>query len=211
MCVIHLAACWCVIRYLVGVVANQGELDEHSSLKGAHFVRLCSLRGIPLIFLVNTPSDADFLSVHGSPGMVTKARAQMIATLATSLVPKITVVCGGSYGPSAYAMVRELPTVNIMAIIIHPQLIMLQCGKAMEPHFMFCWPHARMGVASPKHLSDYEPITSEEELKKLESEYPTSALIHDGVILPSETRKVLTRCSTCISLFIPPPPPFPGD
>lgn len=93
-------------RYLVGVVANQGDLDEHSSLKGAHFVRLCSLRGIPLLFLVNTPSDSHFLSAHGSPGKVAKARAQMMATVATSSVPKITVVCGGSYGPSAYAMVK---------------------------------------------------------------------------------------------------------
>lgn len=92
-------------RYLVGVLANQGDLDEQSSLKGAHFVRLCSLRGIPLLFLVNTPSDLDFLSVQGSPGGTIKARAQMMATLATSSVPKITVVCGGSYGPSAYAMV----------------------------------------------------------------------------------------------------------
>lgn len=98
-------------RYLVGIVANQGELDEKSSVKGAHFVRLCSLRDIPLLFLVNTPSDSQFLSHHGSPGEVAKARAQMMAILATSNVPKITIVCGGSYGPSAYAMVsgrREL-------------------------------------------------------------------------------------------------------
>ena len=90
------------------MVANAGELDEKSSLKGAHFVRLCSLRGIPLVFLVNTPSDADFLSIHGSPGTTAKARAQMMATVATSSVAKFTVVCNGSYGPSAYAMVCVL-------------------------------------------------------------------------------------------------------
>lgn len=87
------------------MVASAGELDEKSALKGAHFVRLCSLRGIPLVFLVNTPSDADFLSVHGSPGTVAKARAKMMATVATSPSVKLTVICGGSYGPSAYAMV----------------------------------------------------------------------------------------------------------
>ena len=93
---------------MVGIVANEGELDEQSSLKGAHFVRLCSLRDIPLVFLVNTPPDPDFLSLHGSPGTVAKARAQMMATLATSNIPKITIICGGSYGPSAYAMVSEI-------------------------------------------------------------------------------------------------------
>lgn len=90
---------------MVGILANQGDLDEPSALKGAHFVRLCSLRGVPLLFLVNTPSDSDFLSAHGSSGNTVKARAQMMATLATSHVPKITIICGGSYGPSAYAMV----------------------------------------------------------------------------------------------------------
>lgn len=106
----------------MGIVANQGDLDEQSSLKGAHFVRLCSLRDIPLVFLVNTPSDQDFLSSHGSPGNIAKARAQMMATLATSHVPKITVVCGGSYGPSAYAMVRELMHTLLM------QLCMQTCA-----------------------------------------------------------------------------------
>lgn len=58
----------------------------------------------------------------------------------------------------------------------------LQCGRAMQPNFMFSWPHARMGVASPKHLG--------KELGDLDSNYTSSAMIHDGIILPSETRKV---------------------
>lgn len=99
-------------RYLIGVLANQGELDEQSSIKGAHFVRLCSLRDIPLVFLVNTPSDAEFLSTHGSTGNTEKARAQMISILATSSVPKITIVCGGSYGPCSYAMVSVHLSLN---------------------------------------------------------------------------------------------------
>ena len=93
------------LRYLIGIVANQGALNESSSLKGAHFARLCSLRGIPLVFLVNTPSDPEFLSTHGNDGLTVKARALMMATIATSPVPKMTVVLGGCYGPSSYAMV----------------------------------------------------------------------------------------------------------
>jgi len=178
---------------LAGVVANQGELDEQSALKGAHFIRLCSLRGVPLIFLVNTPSDIDFLSVDHSSGRVVKARAQMMATLACSAVPKVTVLCGGCYGPSAYAMVgvfhscaRAFPVFFFLACD--------QCGRAMEPNFLFSWPHARMGVASPKHIMECEVDDfKNEELVKLESEYPTAALLHDGVILPSETRKVVHK------------------
>lgn len=93
-------------RHLVGLLGNQGVLDAPSALKGAHFIRLCSLRGIPLVFLVNTLSDADFLASHGAAGLVAKAQAQMISCLATSSVPKLTVVLGGSYGPSAVAMVH---------------------------------------------------------------------------------------------------------
>lgn len=95
----------CSCRHLVGVLANQGVLDAPSALKGAHFIQLCSVRDIPLLFLVNTPSDADFLAPQGSTGLVAKAQAQMISFLATSSVTKLTVVMGGSYGPSAVAMV----------------------------------------------------------------------------------------------------------
>jgi len=94
-------------RYLVGILGNQGDLDEAAALKGAHFVRICTMREIPLIFLVNTPSDPDFLAPQGTSGRVAKARAQMMSVVATSLVPKLTIVLGGSYGPSAFAMVRQ--------------------------------------------------------------------------------------------------------
>lgn len=92
--------------HLVGVVANDGPLTAAAALKGAHFIRLCNLRGIPLLFLVNTPSDPQFLSATGNDGMTVKARAQMMGCLATSTIPKITIVMGGCYGPSSYAMVR---------------------------------------------------------------------------------------------------------
>ncbi len=71
------------------------------------------------MFLVNTPSERDFLSPSGSPGLTAKARAQMMSVLATAPVPKITIVLGGSYGPSAYAMVtridrlKKLPSYSI--------------------------------------------------------------------------------------------------
>ena len=91
----------------MGVLGNQGPLDEASAVKGTHFVRLCSVRGIPLVFLVNTPSDANFLSPHGTAGLVAKAQAQMMSVVATAGVPKLTIVLGGCYGPSGIAMVMR--------------------------------------------------------------------------------------------------------
>ena len=90
---------------LVGLLANSGELTATAAIKGAHFVRMCTMRDIPLVFLQNTPSDDQFLSKAGNDGLVVKARAQMMSTIACSDVPKITLVVGGSYGPSSYAMV----------------------------------------------------------------------------------------------------------
>ena len=55
----------------------------------------------------------------------------------------------------------------------------------MQPNFMFSWPHARMGVASPEHLGNELASSGD-----MDSQYCSSTMIHDGLILPSETRKV---------------------
>ena len=73
-------------RYLVGVLANNGMLDAMGAIKGAHFIRLCDLRGIPMLFLQHNPSDVEFLSQTGNAGSTAKARAQMMAILASSEV-----------------------------------------------------------------------------------------------------------------------------
>ena len=91
----------------MGVLANDGELSADAATKGSHFSRLCTLRGIPMLFIMNTPPDSAYLSPTGSDGKTAKARAQMMASIATSSTPKITVVLGGCYGPSALAMVSQ--------------------------------------------------------------------------------------------------------
>ena len=67
----------------------------------------------------------------------------------------------------------------------------------MQPNFMFCWPHARIGIASTEDLLDEmgkdQNSTEKEKFMKVESEHPGSAMIHDGTILPSETRRVRTK------------------
>ena len=98
--------------HLVGLLASNGELTADAARKGAHFIRMCSMRYVPLLFLQNTPSDHQFLSETGNDGVTAKTRGQMMSALACSLVPKITVVMGGSYGPSSYAMVGLTTSVS---------------------------------------------------------------------------------------------------
>lgn len=69
--------------YLVGVLANNDLLDTTAAIKGTHFIRMCDIRNIPLIFLQNTPSDEEFLSPTGNGGTTAKARGEMMSTLST--------------------------------------------------------------------------------------------------------------------------------
>lgn len=113
----------------VGIVANDGILFASSSLKGAHFVELCTQRGIPLVFLQNiagfmvgAASERDGIAKHG---------AKLVTAVACADVPKFTVVVGGSYGAGNYGM----------------------CGRAYSPRFLWMWPNARIGVMGGEQLA----------------------------------------------------------
>ena len=107
----------------VGIVANNGILFSESSLKGAHFVQLCSQRGIPLLFLQNitgfmvgTKSEHEGIAKHG---------AKLVTAVACAAVPKVTLILNASYGAGNYGM----------------------CGRAYSPRFLFTWPNARISVS----------------------------------------------------------------
>lgn len=106
----------------VGIIANNGVLFSESAIKGAHFVELCSQRRIPLIFLQNITGfmvgrayEAEGIAKHG---------AKLVTAVATSAVPKITVLVGGSFGAGNYGM----------------------CGRAFDPRFLWSWPNSRISV-----------------------------------------------------------------
>ncbi|MGI9501309.1 MAG: carboxyl transferase domain-containing protein [Geminicoccaceae bacterium] len=106
----------------VGIIANNGVLFSESALKGAHFVELCSQRRIPLVFLQNITGfmvgrkyEAEGIAKHG---------AKLVTAVATSAVPKITVLVGGSFGAGNYGM----------------------CGRAYDPRFLWTWPNSRISV-----------------------------------------------------------------
>nr|XP_034978436.1 probable methylcrotonoyl-CoA carboxylase beta chain, mitochondrial isoform X4 [Zootoca vivipara] len=170
---------------LVGIVANNGELTHEASLKGSHFIQLCSQRNIPILFVLNTaPCAAEPTSLTQAEDHTNrlKAQASMMAAVACAAVPKITLVIGGCYGNESYAM----------------------CGRSFDPNFLFLWPNARIGLVDSRHchilsfIWDADRQGAEVDLKllkeKLEEEssafYSSARLWDDGVILPQSSRKV---------------------
>ncbi|HEY4861612.1 MAG TPA: carboxyl transferase domain-containing protein, partial [Xanthobacteraceae bacterium] len=102
----------------VGILANNGILFSESALKGAHFIELASQRNIPLLFLQNITGF--MVGRKYEAGGIAKDGAKMVTAVATSNVPKYTVIIGGSYGAGNYGM----------------------CGRAYGPRFLWMWPNA---------------------------------------------------------------------
>ncbi|HEU5162791.1 MAG TPA: carboxyl transferase domain-containing protein, partial [Thermoanaerobaculia bacterium] len=108
--------------YEVGILANNGVLFSESALKATHFIELCNLRGIPLVFLQNITGF--IVGKQYERGGIAKDGAKMVHAVANSSVPKFTVVIGGSFGAGNYGM----------------------CGRAYDPRFLWMWPNARISV-----------------------------------------------------------------
>ncbi len=172
----------------VGIIANNGILFSQSALKGAHFIELCCQRGIPLLFLQNI--SGFMVGREYETGGIAKDGAKLVTAVACARVPKITLIVGGSFGAGNYGM----------------------CGRAYEPRFVFTWPNARISVmggelaasvlATVKRDGEGKDWSAQEEeafkapiRAKYEQEgspyYATARLWDDGIILPSETRRVL--------------------
>ncbi len=175
----------------VGIVANNGILFSESAQKAAHFIELCAQRKIPLLFLQNI--SGFMVGRKYEAGGIAKDGAKMVTAVATAQVPKITLVIGGSFGAGNYGM----------------------CGRAYSPRFMFAWPNARISVMGGEQAAsvlatvrregieargDSWSAEAEAEFKtpirlRYEEEgnpyYATARLWDDGIITPSETRRVL--------------------
>jgi acetyl-CoA carboxylase carboxyltransferase component len=170
--------------YPVGIVANNGILFSSSSLKGAHFVELASQRRIPLVFLQNITGF--MVGREYEAGGIAKDGAKLVTAVATTAVPKFTVIIGGSFGAGNYAM----------------------AGRAYSPRQLWMWPSARIsvmggaqaarvlstvgaGTASAAERDAFEaPILAEYE-RQGSAYYSTARLWDDGVIDPLDTRRVL--------------------
>jgi 3-methylcrotonyl-CoA carboxylase beta subunit len=164
----------------VGIVANNGILFSESALKGAHFIELCNQRGIPLVFLQNI--SGFMVGKEYENGGIARDGAKLVTAVACSVVPKFTVVIGGSFGAGNYGM----------------------CGRAYDPRFLWTWPNARISVMGGEQaasvLATVAGRPDDEELKapireQYETQgspyYATARLWDDGIIDPADTRRVL--------------------
>jgi len=196
--------------WAVGVVANQrsivsrttgtgprdrelqigGVLYSESADKGARFVALCNQKGIPLLFLQDVTGF--MVGSRAEWGGIIKDGAKMVNAVANSVVPKITVFVGNSYGAGNYAM----------------------CGKAYGARFLYAWPSASIAVMGGEQASKTllgiqlknrgEDVSEAERAERLaeiqaryaaamDPRYAAARLWVDALIDPAETRTIVAR------------------
>nr|WP_156786483.1 carboxyl transferase domain-containing protein [Microterricola viridarii] len=192
----------------VGVIANNGVLFSESAEKGAHFIELCDQRGIPLLFLQNI--SGFMVGRDAEAGGIAKHGAKMVTAVATTRVPKLTVVIGGSFGAGNYSM----------------------CGRAYSPRFLWMWPGARISVMGGEQASAVLATVKREQYEARDEEWPaeeeaafrapireryesqgspyysTARLWDDGIIDPADTRRVLGMALDVCSRTPLPEPAF---
>jgi acetyl-CoA carboxylase carboxyltransferase component len=177
--------------FLVGIIANNGVLFSESALKATHFIELCNLRSIPLIFLQNITGF--IVGRQYERAGIAKDGAKMVHAVANSVVPKFTVIIGGSFGAGNYGM----------------------CGRAYEPRFLWTWPNARISVMGGEQASGVLTVVKREQLAREGKSFPpeeeeairrpileqyehegspyysAARLWDDGILDPVETRQAL--------------------
>jgi len=175
-----------------------GVIYTESAQKAARFIMDCNQNLVPLIFLHDV--NGFMVGKDAEWSGIIRAGAKMVSAVSTSVVPKITVIVGGSFGAGHYAM----------------------CGKAYDPRFLFAWPTARYAVMSgasaantlaevrAKQMERGGKVLSEAEKKALHDEiketydaqadprYGAARLWIDAIIDPAQTREVLmTALEAC--------------
>jgi 3-methylcrotonyl-CoA carboxylase beta subunit len=174
----------------IGIVANNGVLFSESAQKGAHFIELCDQRGIPLLFLQNI--SGFMVGTDAEAGGIAKHGAKMVTAVATTRVPKLTVIIGGSFGAGNYSM----------------------CGRAYSPRFLWMWPAARISVMGGAQAASVLSTVSDADPEQIKAEYEaagspyysTARLWDDGVIDPADTRRILgLALDVCAAVPLPEP------
>jgi len=205
--------------WAVGIVANQkknvtvsapgtgekrlefgGVIYTESADKAARFILDCNQNKVPLIFLHDV--NGFMVGKEAEWSGIIRAGAKMVNAVANSVVPKIAVICGGSFGAGHYAM----------------------CGKAYDPRFIFAWPTARYAVMSGdsaagtlveikikqleregKKLSDKEKKELHESIRatyehQTDPRYAAARLWVDAIIDPAHTREALIEALEAAAL-----------
>ena len=195
-----------IFGFPVGILANNGVLFSESALKGTHFIELASQRNIPLVFLQNITGFMVGKKVEAQG--IAKDGAKLVNAVATTNVPKYTVIIGGSYGAGNYGM----------------------AGRAYDPRFLWMWPNARISVMGGEQAATVLSIVRQEAVeakggkwsaddaekfkapireqydKQGSAYYATARLWDDGVIDPADTRAVLGH-ALAVGMNAPKPEP----
>jgi 3-methylcrotonyl-CoA carboxylase beta subunit len=175
----------------VGIIANNGVIFVESAEKGAHFVELCSQRRIPLIFLQNITGFMVGRKYENAG--IARAGAKMVTAVATTSVPKITMIVGGSFGAGNYGM----------------------AGRAYGPRFLWSWPNSRISVMGGEQAAGVLATVKRDGIERAGGEwsddeetefkrptiemferqshplYASARLWDDGIIDPRKAREVL--------------------
>jgi geranyl-CoA carboxylase beta subunit len=175
----------------IGIVGNNGPIDNAGATKATQFVQRCSQLGTPLVFLQNITGY--MVGVESERGGMIKHGSKMIQAVTTADVPKLTFFIGASYGAGNYGM----------------------CGQGYDPRFLFSWPNARSGVMGAEQAATTMRIVAEQRAERkgepLDPEFVEGFAQHivdlysaqepafvtsgrgldDGVIDPRHTREVL--------------------
>ena len=175
----------------VGILTNNGPLDTAGAAKAAEFIQLCVQLDRPILFLQNITG---FIvgRAHEEAGII-KHGAKLIQALSNAPVPRITVLCGSSYGAGNYGM----------------------CGRAFKPNFLFTWPNAKTAVMGGEQAAMTMRMVAEgaarrsgrtlpeDELARESQDiidtfntqssaiHTSSLLLDDGILDPRDTRDVL--------------------
>ena len=175
----------------VGIIGNNGPIDNAGATKTAQFIQLCDQSDIPLVFLQNITGY--MVGTEVEQGGMIKNGAKMIQAVTNARVPRITFMIGASFGAGNYGM----------------------CGQGYDPDFVFSWPNIDIGVmggeSAAKTMSHVmlagakrkgieipeEQIAAQEariiDIFNSQSDafYTSGRMLDDGVIDPRDTRKVL--------------------
>jgi acetyl-CoA carboxylase carboxyltransferase component len=193
--------------WAVGIVANQrkiiktkrgemqmgGVIYNDSADKAARFIMNCNQKNIPLVFLQDVTGF--MVGTRSEHSGIIKDGAKMVNAVANSVVPKITVIIGNSYGAGNYAM----------------------CGKAYDPRFIYAWPSAKIAVMGGEQAAQtllqiqvsslkakgkaIEPAEEKKLLDEIKGRYEkqttpyyaAARLWVDDIIDPADTRKLIAE------------------
>jgi acetyl-CoA carboxylase carboxyltransferase component len=183
-----------VVKNAKGEIQVGGVIYSDSADKAARFIMTCNQKKIPLLFLQDVTGF--MVGSRAEQGGIIKDGAKMVNAVSNSVVPKITVITGNSYGAGNYAM----------------------CGKAYDPRFIFAYPHSQIAVMGGKQASEtllgikltqvekggkaisddekqaFLKEISERYEKQMNPLYAAARLWIDAIINPVDTRRIVAHC-----------------